>query len=72
MPSITLNAHFDGQSIILDEPFQLPANARLSVTVVSPSMDAERESWADLAGTGLTHAYGDDEPECALTDVRRV
>ncbi|NEX20285.1 hypothetical protein G3480_08150 [Thiorhodococcus mannitoliphagus] len=70
MPSITLNAHFDGQSIILDEPFQLPSNARLLVTVVSPSMDAEREPWADLAGTGLAQAYGDDEPEYSLTDVR--
>ncbi|WP_242482289.1 hypothetical protein [Thiocystis violacea] len=72
MPSITLNAHFDGQSIILDEPFQLPRNARLLVTVMPPSMDAERETWADLAVTGLAHAYGDDEPEYTLMDVRRT
>jgi hypothetical protein len=66
-----LNAHFDGQSIVLDEPFELPSNARLLVTVVSPLMDSDRAQWSDLAGSGLALAYGDDEPEYRLTDVRR-
>jgi hypothetical protein len=34
MPSITLNAHFDGQKITLDEPFEIPSNAKLLVTVL--------------------------------------
>jgi hypothetical protein len=71
MPSITLNAHFDGQSIVLDEPFELPSHARLLVTVVSPLMDSDRAQWSDLAGSGLALAYGDDEPEYRLTDVKR-
>ena len=71
MPSITLNAHFDGQSIVLDEPFQLPSNARLLVTVVSGSTDSDHAQWSALAGSGLALAYGDDEPEYRLTDVRR-
>ena len=70
MPGITLNAHFDGQSIVLDEPFELPGDARLLVTVVSPSMDGDRAQWSDLAGSSLALAYGDDEPEYRLTDVR--
>ncbi|RKT43195.1 hypothetical protein BDD21_0514 [Thiocapsa rosea] len=71
MPSITLNAHFDGHSIALDEPFELPGNARLLVTVVAPPMDGDRAQWSDLAGSGLALAYGDDEPEYRATDVRR-
>jgi hypothetical protein len=70
MPSITLTAHFDGQSIILDEPFQLPDHARLLVTVLSPSMDGDHAQWSDLAGSGLALAYGDDESEYRLTDVK--
>ncbi|QVL51091.1 MAG: hypothetical protein KFB96_12245 [Thiocapsa sp.] len=71
MPGITLNAHFDGQSIVLDEPFEIPGNARLLVTMVSPSMDGDRAQWSNLAGSGLALAHGDDEPEYRLTDVRR-
>ena len=63
MPSIALDAHFDGQSIVLDEPFELPGSARLLVTVMSPSMDGDRAQWSDFAGSGLALAYGDDEPE---------
>jgi hypothetical protein len=70
MPGITLNAHFDGQSIVLDEPFEIPGNARLLVTVASPSMDGDRAQWSDLARSDLALAYGDDEPEYRLTDVR--
>jgi hypothetical protein len=52
MPSITLKAHYDGQSILLDEPYELPRNARLLITVVAPPLDAEREAWARLGGEG--------------------
>lgn len=72
MPSITLNAHFDGESIVLDEPFELPNNARLLVTVVAPATDFDRDPWANLAGSGLAGAYGDDEPEYTQADVRRL
>jgi hypothetical protein len=71
MPSITLKAHYDGRSILLDEPFQLPANARLLVTLVEPATDAERTQWANLAGEGLVRAYGDDEPDYSPRDLRQ-
>jgi hypothetical protein len=39
----TLNAHFDGRFIVLDEPAQLKPNAK--VTVLAP--DAEDDGLAD-------------------------
>ena len=39
MPNLTLEAHFDGRSILLDEPYQIPPNARLLVTLVDPGQD---------------------------------
>ena len=71
MPSMTPNAQLDGQSIVLDEPFELPGNARLLVTGVSPSMDSDPTQWSALAGSGLARADGDDKPEYRLTDARR-
>jgi hypothetical protein len=71
MPSVTLKAHYDGRSILLDEPYELPPNARLLVTVVAPSLDAEREAWARLGAEGLARAYGDKEPDYGPDDVRR-
>jgi hypothetical protein len=56
MPSITLNAHFDGRSIVLDGPFELPNDARLLATVVAPAIDVDREQWANLAVAGIAAA----------------
>src|SRR5438874_7531682 len=36
MPTISLKAHFDGRAIQLDEPAELPRDARLLVTILSP------------------------------------
>ena len=69
MPVISLKAHFDGQSIQLDEPFDLPNGAHLLVTVLSESDDPERVDWADVSASGLGRAYGTDEPEYSDTDI---
>ena len=69
MPSITLKAHYDGQSILLDEPYELPPNAQLLVTVVAPASDADRGQWASLGSEVLARAYGDSEPEYGSDDV---
>ncbi|AUB84276.1 hypothetical protein [Candidatus Thiodictyon syntrophicum] len=71
MPSVTLKAHFDGRSILLDEPYQLPPNARLLVTLVEPGQDDERAAWVGLALSGLAGAYGDDEPDYGPADLLR-
>jgi hypothetical protein len=66
MAAISLRAHFDGKVIQLDEPYDLPADAQLLVTVLSPcTLDAERADWAALSAEGLARAYGNDEPDYA-------
>lgn len=76
MPAITLQAHFDGERIQLDEPFELPANAPLLVTVlpVAPAADGaardpEADDWCAFALANLARAYGDDEPEYSEADL---
>ena len=71
MPVISLKAHFDGKMIQLDEPYELPQDAQLIVTVLSPPLlGAERAGWAVLSARGLAHAYGDNEPEYSVADIQ--
>lgn len=70
MPVISLKAHFDGQHIQLDEPFELPQDAQLLVTVLKPSLqNAERQSWLELSVQGLATAYGDNEPDYSDVEI---
>jgi hypothetical protein len=70
MPTISLKAHYDGKTIHLDEPFDLPEGAHLIVTVLEPaSLDQERVGWFDLSARGLARAYGNSEPEYSIADV---
>jgi hypothetical protein len=70
MPGVILNAHFDGRSILLDEPYQIPPNARLPITLVDPGRDDERALWARPSLSGLASAYGVDEPDYDPAEVR--
>ena len=71
MKTVTLTAHFDGERIQLDEPFQLPSDARLLVTIIpEPSADIEQQDWYALSRTGLARAYSDDEPDYPSSLVR--
>ena len=68
----SLKAHYDGKSIRLDEPFDLPEGARLIVTVLEAEAappEKERAGWSDLSARGLARAYGDSEPEYSIADV---
>jgi hypothetical protein len=70
MPTISLRAHFDGQRIHLDEPYELPTGAPLLVTVLSTTVgDSTLTGWAGMAAAGLARAYGDDEPEYSSADI---
>ena len=69
MNPVTLPAHFDGQQIVLDTPYELPPNTPLTVTVLSEE-DQEREDWYRLGAQGLARAYGDDEPEYTAADIK--
>ena len=64
---INLKAHFDGERILLDEPFDLPANTPLVVTVLPAEADAP---WTLAAAAGLARAYADDEPDYSAADLR--
>jgi hypothetical protein len=73
MAQAILKAHFDGKHIVLDEPFDLQPNAPLAVTVLgSPATknDPERLAWSDLGAENLGRAYGEDEPEYTLNDLK--
>jgi len=72
MPSITLKSHYDGRSILLDESYELPPKAQALVTVVAPTPGVDRKQWASLGGEGIARAYGENEPEYSLDDVRRL
>jgi len=64
----TINAHFDGKQIVLDEPFELEPNMKIVVTILPE--DDEREDWARLAMQSLERAYGDNEPEYGLDSIK--
>ena len=71
MPAISLKAHFDGKAIQLDEPYELPRDAPLLVTILAPANgDSTIPGWTELGANGLARAYGDDEPEYSAADVR--
>ncbi len=73
MNVVTLKAHFDGQKICLDEPFDLAVNTPLFVAVLKPDCQdgaSERADWVALAKRSLARAYGDDEPDYSAELVR--
>jgi hypothetical protein len=72
MEPVTLRAHFDGEQIQLDEPFDLEPNTELIVTVVPRASDEEREAWTRLALESLARAYGDDEPEYPRDQIKEA
>jgi len=69
METISLPAHFDGEQILLDEPFELEPNVKLIVTVLSKD-ENERESWRFLAKRSLARAYGENEPDYDLDLIK--
>jgi hypothetical protein len=70
MSTINLKAHFDGTSIQLDEPCDLPQNVPLLLTVLTPeATDVPVGDWAELGAAALARAYGDHEPDYSPTDV---
>lgn len=69
METISLPAHFDGEQILLDEPFELEPNVKLIVTVLSKD-ENERENWRFLAKQSLALAYGNNEPDYDLDLIK--
>jgi hypothetical protein len=71
MPAVTLKAHWNGERILLDEPYEIPPNASLMVTVLSSSGATSYDDWTTAAKLGLARAYGDDEPDYAPDDATK-
>jgi len=70
-PLVTLPAHFDGKSIIIDAPVELHPQDRLLVTILkSESESDERKEWIDSSLSQINIAYSKDEPEYTLTMVK--
>ena len=70
MPAVSIRAHFDGTTIRLDEPYELPLDAQLIVTVLSSAPgDEEYAAAVALSAAGLSRAYGDNEPEYSVADL---
>ena len=60
MQSVSLNAHFDGGQIVLDEPYDFPANVSLVVTVLCAALPEadQRDSEQDwLAAVAKSDAF---------------
>lgn len=72
METVTLRARFDGEQILLDEPYELEPNARLIVTILPKGLDEERADWTRLSMESLEQAYADDEPEYSLDLVKEA
>jgi hypothetical protein len=73
MVTVTLHAHFDGQQIRLDEPFELEADAKLLITVLPKEQNGdESDNWYDLSKAALANAYAEDEPEYSLELIKEA
>jgi hypothetical protein len=72
MNTINLRAHYDGEKILLDEPFNLEPDTKLIVTVLPKHTDEEREEWILLSKKGLENAYGKDEPEYSMDLIKEA
>lgn len=67
MDTITLPAHFDGEQIRLDEPYELEPGTELLIIILPKwQIDEEQEGWFNLSRSGLENAYAEDEIEYSL------
>ena len=68
MPTVALQAHYDGEHIVLDEPYDLPANASLMVTLLPSTSDADSEdAWLRAAVSSDAFAFLADPAEDIYT-----
>ena len=71
--TVSLSAHFDGKSIVLDEEYPLPPQAKLLVTVLDGASEndpqAERRAWSTCSKQTMSRVFGNDEPEYSAADA---
>lgn len=66
--SDSILAHFRGERILLDEPFELEPNAKLIIQVL-PKGDDEREQWLALSKGRLQDAFANGEEEYPVASI---
>ena len=69
MQTITLSAHFDGQQIRLDEPYELAAGSQLFITIV-PATTADDDAWDEQISHDVAAGKLDTLAEEARQDLR--
>jgi hypothetical protein len=69
--SDSIPAHFDGEQILLDEPFDLEPNAKLIIHVL-PKVDPEREDCLDLSKKKFADAFANGEDEYPLNLIKET
>ena len=71
--TVSLSAHYDGKSIVLDEDYPLAPETKLLVTVIADAddggMQAERRAWSAQSKRAMSRVFGDDEPEYSAADA---
>lgn len=68
---ITLPAHFNGESTILDTPFELKSDDKLLVTVLfSSSHTEEKDGWFDVSANQLNRAYSEEELQYSQVTIK--
>lgn len=67
--TVSLNAHFDGKSVVLDEDYPLSPQAKLLVTVIENDDPPERRAWSARGKQAMARVFGNDEPEYSAADA---
>ena len=71
--TISLSAHYDGKSIVLDDEYPLAPETKLLVTVIAnkdeDSLSAERRAWSAKGRQAMSRVFGNDEPEYSAADA---
>ena len=70
MPLQSIQAHYDGSQVLLDEEVNLKPNTRLIVTVLEET-DSEREDFLRLSVATLAAAYSNEEVEYSEADLAK-
>ena len=71
--TISLSAHFDGKSIVLDDEYPLAPETKLLVTVIADAdaggLQAERRAWSTHSKQAMRRVFGNDEPDYSAADA---
>lgn len=70
MDTLTVSARFDGEKILLNEPYELKPDMRLFVTIMPAEEDEDRADWLRLSMQNFAAGHDDDEPEYSLDKIK--